>query len=64
MNGLQHAVVRQLAFSPHEQGGKVFLCLNEASKLTSKKADTISDSSVSLSQTCHLKLAACHSECP
>jgi len=26
MYGLNHAVVRQLTFSPHEQGGKVFLC--------------------------------------
>ncbi len=50
MHGLNHAVVRQPTFSPNH-GGKVFLCPNEACKLTSKKADTIPDSSVSLSLT-------------
>jgi hypothetical protein len=64
MHGLNHAVVRQLTFLPINSGGKVFLCPEEASKLTSRQADKIPDSSFSPPLTCHLKLAACYFECP
>jgi hypothetical protein len=59
MHGLTHAVVRQPTFSPGA-GEKVFLCLQPAGKLTSKKADRRPDCSILPACMCRLKLAACY----
>lgn len=63
MSGLQHAAVQQLTFSP-SAGEKVFLCPNEADRLTSEQADKIPGFSFSPPLTGHVKLAAWYSECP
>jgi hypothetical protein len=59
MHGLNHAVVRQPTFSI-QPDGKVFLCLQPAGKLTSKKAVRRPDCSILPACMCRLKLAACY----